>query len=519
MDQVLDRIIDCLDIKMPKNGGDLKYQGSKKLSPDALIRNWYFVVEATSDLDVKLDTPESYYRKIKDYLEQKRLKFREDQDFFSTFEEYVYWCMEKNEIYFDELGRVDTVRSQNPINVIKIELNEYNSRAKEAGYPTFPINGFDDVIVKIAYDIRKKKEDEVRELLKFDPAASDKGFTKVVDQMIPYSDIKKPLHAEALKHLMWQVKRKMLGMQILDPLMLYISGKQGQGKSSIIRHLFHKPLGHFYTEQDLADALDVRSADTKRYHYFVLIDEMVNLNKTMVANLKKILTSKEESSRVLGTNSVMLVKNNLTFAATSNYDLTTTIYDETGLRRFWEIRFGLEAGQVIDWDELEKVDVIEMWRSVDENREYGYYHRSLPTYAAMKAHQDESIPKSYAHLFLYSQHYLVDTAENYAWLKVGDLFNAYKTWAKERDVKNSAHNIVWFENKLQSMGVQYREFERDRAYYLNNHSGSSAEAIKSDEVPETAPVTMAGPKSSRLIRKDNVKKFQKDANIPFKEVE
>jgi hypothetical protein len=281
--------------------------------------------------------------------------------------------------------------------------------------------------------------------------------------------------------------------------MLYVSGLQGQGKSSVVRKLFGEVLGDMYSEQELKDALDTRSAESKQNYYFMLIDEISHLDMDTVAKLKKLLTSSSENTRVLGTNAVMNVKNNLTVAATSNFELMSTIYDESGARRFWELKLNIPEGGMVNWDNLAKIDIKALWKSIDPHSE-GHYGRHMKDFDRMKEHQAESVPKSYAEVFLYVNKHIDQQGVN-MWLKGADLYRNYKTWATDNGISNTAHNSIWFTKKLSQMKVESKEVDR-ATYFLLKEGPANNTAVP--VVEEDGKATGAFHKKDSVTAKKEV---------------
>jgi predicted P-loop ATPase len=68
---------------------------------------------------------------------------------------------------------------------------------------------------------------------------------------------------------------------------------------------------------------------------------------------------------VLGKNSDTLVVNRATFIGTTNKDISRLIFDDTGMRRFYQI----DCLAKIDWAVTEEVNYQRLWKSVDETQE------------------------------------------------------------------------------------------------------------------------------------------------------
>lgn len=482
----LDTLIQTFKIRQVPSG--LRWLGNKNLTTDSIQASWFDVTKVlkTENVDVSALDPNGVLKDITSYFVHKTKESLGDFRPYDNIEEYVADRVEELGIKIDSLGRVDLHASKNSIDQLYLDVHTYNETAKELGGKVLPAHLIDKVLDIVRFKRPKESREKILAKYEYSSQASDAGFTAIVDQLVPESRENNHLHALVLKHMVWQVKRKMLGKPILDPLMLYVSGLQGQGKSSVIRKIFGEPIGDLYSEQDIKDALDVRSAETKQSYYFLLIDEIHHLDSGTVSKLKKLLTSTSENSRILGTNAVMNVRNNLTVAATSNYDLMTTIYDESGMRRFWEIKLTIGEGKMVNWDELNKIDISELWKSVDENGP-GYYGRHLTEFEDMREYQRKSVPRTYAEAFLYTQEHIGDSEEsegNLVWLKGSDLYKNYKNWSADNGVTNSAHNSIWFSKKLGQLGIKSKEINRDVYFLLleGPQNNTSVPVVESDGV-------------------------------------
>ena len=57
--------------------------------------------------------------------------------------------------------------------------------------------------------------------------------------------------------------------------------------------------------------------------------------------------------------------NRATFIGTTNKDISRLIFDDTGMRRFYQI----DCKSRLDWDITQRVEYLKLWRSVDERAE------------------------------------------------------------------------------------------------------------------------------------------------------
>lgn len=165
--------------------------------------------------------------------------------------------------------------------------------------------------------------------------------------------------AGVLRKFVWQVKRKMLGLPVTNHLMPILSGPQHSGKSTFLMQ-FLRPVAEVAVPSDFKQVTDDRNIDLWR-NFVVVMDEMSYATKADMENTKFVITAALLSRRPMRTNSLISVRQNATFIGCSNKTLAQLIQDETGLRRFVELHF-----VQVDWEVLNRIDPVLLWRSVDE---------------------------------------------------------------------------------------------------------------------------------------------------------
>jgi hypothetical protein len=167
-----------------------------------------------------------------------------------------------------------------------------------------------------------------------------------------------------LKHFIWQVKRKMFGLPVTYHMMPVFFGPQEAGKSTVVRDFLCKPVKDFFASTDFATITDNRSHDIWD-NYVLFFDEMGRSAVSHLEDIKRKITEDTFNSRVLGKNSDTLVVNRATFIGTTNKDISRLIFDDTGMRRFYQV----DCLPKLDWTVTQSTDYLKLWRSVDENSE------------------------------------------------------------------------------------------------------------------------------------------------------
>lgn len=172
-----------------------------------------------------------------------------------------------------------------------------------------------------------------------------------------------------LKHLIWQVKQKVLGRPVVHHLMPIIySAIQGSGKTTFVRK-FLSPLRELASADTLlSDFTDRRSGSIYRY-LVVVIDDMEQLPVKAVPALKALITSDRINRRKVHTSSNISIRQRATLIGTANATVHQLVADETGHRRFVTLPFrnGDESkgGDGDIWEIVSTLNYQLLWSSVD----------------------------------------------------------------------------------------------------------------------------------------------------------
>lgn len=177
------------------------------------------------------------------------------------------------------------------------------------------------------------------------------------------------LHVYAMAHWIWQVKRKIYNKSVGHHLMPVFSGPQGSGKSTALNKLTG-PLKDYRLDWNLQALGDDRNYHGINRNFIILFDEMMGCNKTDIETLKHFITAERLSARKLYTNQVDTLSQNCSCLGTSNKHLDVLIRDETGMRRFVEIK----SKEKMDWGLLNSIEPLSIWSAIDENNDDGYLY-------------------------------------------------------------------------------------------------------------------------------------------------
>ena len=234
------------------------------------------------------------------------------------------------------------------------------------------------------------------------------------------------LDVQVLKHCLWQVKRKMWGSKVTWHMMAIISGKTGTGKSVALQHLM-KPL------EDVTDYAQMNILNDERenfrfYENFVMIfDEMVKAGKTDVNALKNRMTSEYAPQRALHTQIRDKWVNNCTFFGTSNDEVKDIIKDPTSARRYYQFTVNKKC----DWETLNKLNFIELWQSIDENKDTPYIEGNFEELATQ---QEKIRHKDLIEEWLDLYELAPEDNDEGVQVKATDAYDAYMSFRKKQNI-------------------------------------------------------------------------------------
>lgn len=165
-----------------------------------------------------------------------------------------------------------------------------------------------------------------------------------------------------VKHFLWQVKRKLAGLPVEQHMMPVLFGRSGAGKSVAVSKLI-EPLLLVVLQADMSIFSDQFSRRAFARNFLVFFDELRGSDNADVNAMKQIITAPVVEWRAMRSERVMSAPQNSTFIGCSNDPVHDRIKDPTSSRRFWQIN----CADQIDWQVINSIDYMALWRSVDEN--------------------------------------------------------------------------------------------------------------------------------------------------------
>ena len=173
-----------------------------------------------------------------------------------------------------------------------------------------------------------------------------------------------------LRHCVWQVKRKSLGLPVKHHLMPVVtSSLQGSGKTTFVLR-FVAPLKELAAGPALlSDFADPRSGDIYRYPVVILVYDMEAIPPPLVPVLKSLMTSGCFRRRRFHSGMSVAIWQLSTLIGTANSGITQLVSDETGHRRFAVLEFRngevAKGGDARVWAVVNDTDYVLLWRTVD----------------------------------------------------------------------------------------------------------------------------------------------------------
>ena len=241
-----------------------------------------------------------------------------------------------------------------------------------------------------------------------------------------------------LKKFMWQVKRKARGLPVTNHLMPVLSGAQGKGKTHFVQAMT-KPLEHFKREVDFNIITDGKTADIWS-SWILFIDEMGFFSKADVDTVKNVITAENRSIRTMRQNSSAPIRNHATLIGCTNKSLGQLIRDETGGRRFAELVWRNDP----NWDALNAVDWVMLWKSVDETGEDPLIEANMMD--RLREQQEENRNQSPVEIWVREE------AKDFTkWTRAKDLHIHYREWEKEAFPRQDTNQTMFGRNLFNLM--------------------------------------------------------------------
>jgi hypothetical protein len=302
---------------------------------DLLLDRWKCVVDFNGIFRIKTDYVDETGQKLCNYYDFDK-QDRAGQMFLRN--------IDPKELTFDTMVK----------RIYKVSVTELSS-------------GYELKDIHLALDDWQRRQKNglvatISSLVSYDARAKDSGAEEWDRFVAALTDCNVIETRYVLQHFVWQVKRKMTGLPVTDHMMPVLYGKQGSGKSSAVRQLL-EPIRDFAAYTDFKSITDERNHELWA-NYVLVFDEMGHSTTANIEIIKQKITSDQFNGRVMHSNSTTVIQNKTTSIGTSNRDLSRMIFDDTGMRRFFQI----DCRHPIDWAALNAIDYQLLWQSIDETQ-------------------------------------------------------------------------------------------------------------------------------------------------------
>ncbi|MBL7670746.1 MAG: hypothetical protein JNM39_09685 [Bdellovibrionaceae bacterium] len=335
------------------------------------------------------------------------------------------------------------------------------------------IRGFVEGDLKKAFEefLEKKRQDAlniIRESIK----SSGENLGELRRFLIAATGKCSEIELAVMAHSIWQVKRKLFNRKVKDHVMVVLRGPQGGGKTEALKVLF-EPVKAWFKNASLKEVADERWKLLFRNALVIFCDELQHAEWASVDSLKNIISSDELETRILGTNTYSNVRQNCTFIGASNRPLAEIIRDPSGMRRFFEI----ETLPKMDWQMINNLDVLALWRGIDENCNETYIEPFKHEIGIIQ--KDLILPDGEEEFIGYFN--LLDSSTEREFLSNNAVYKLYEHYCKQNGERTKPS--VGFHRKIKGLGLRQYEDRHghhgERGYQLSLASHEKIKLYKS----------------------------------------
>jgi hypothetical protein len=344
---------------------------------------------------------------------------------------------------------------------LKANLIPYNySIPEKSGYPHITSESIAPALSVILADRSSKQIADLQKELQYQETGINsrkfvEGLLKIY--WIEPSDV----NISMFLHLIWSIKRKLWLKENPNPVFISLfSRMQGVGKTSFLKKLctgfewIYSANGHL---SKMLNSNDFKAMIRGRYliDFQELAKDISRNNKSIsedavMATFKGLITTGTVGGRDMYLPIDGVERQTATFVSSTNIHIWDIFRDPSGMRRYWEFEmkppkkfdseFYLEANVYFD-------NIKELYRSVNELDDIGYFHPSLCTWRSMRDVQESYAKDSAFTLFAKAQNWEfvpegTEGAETIKTRTVLDKFNRYL---------NDRGDTEWTAKFLQSM--------------------------------------------------------------------
>lgn len=322
-------------------------------------------------------------------------------------EDLIAQAMDLHEVQFSpkgdsilRVGTGDAVKLDELMDMVLIHRDKYARDSKVGGKLIREVYQVEETKRALSYMISESAHEHrltLRQTLQFCPTGGfddyADGYLRAVVAGFKVDSELQEVCTLALKQWLWQVKAYLYNKPVTDPLFLNIQSlNQGCGKSYFVNKLCAPITDYMDPGARLDYATDDRESERFTTNYVLFFDELVvgasgQEYARIIAAFKQVLTAQVLTSRVLYTTKQMKMPRIYSGISTSNPSMVDTIYDDTGMRRFFEIPVQADTqGNPVEL--ITKMESLAIWRGIDENLPQGYLPAKSPGFQKLREIQD-----------------------------------------------------------------------------------------------------------------------------------
>jgi len=266
------------------------------------------------------------------------------------------------------------------------------------------------------------------------------------------------LEVNVFKHWLWLVKRKVNRLNVEREMMIVIAGITNTGKTYAVTKVF-KPLKEVVDTMMLDTLTDDKETARLTLSAIIFFDEMAVTKKVNVEALKNKITAKWLNYRPLYKNGRTQDRNFATFIGTSNSRVSDIIKDPTSARRYFEYWVDSKC----DWDAINKIDYLEMWRGIDENQETPYIQDHI---AELEVAQEDIRSRDSVEEWLELDELRPEGTQTHDFVKPREAYNDYVAFMRVQQRERYAVGIKRFFNRMTELELNGKDYDHGRHYKI-----------------------------------------------------
>ncbi|WP_348264320.1 VapE family protein [Telmatobacter sp. DSM 110680] len=386
-------------------------------------------------------------------------KYPEDADDFVR----LYVCAERITVRLDSIqnpGRKDGACSMSDlINDLYAFVHDYSLRYAERRIEVAAEKWHRDEVIDCLKEIlasltSAEAQDPNSEMHK----AATEQWAKFIG-IIDKNPATREQTLAVFKHWVWNIKRVMNPMKLIstkDPMMIVLTGRTGNGKSTAVE-TFLSPLQRGgYTKTEFDKLVDPNYYMQCATIPVAFLDEMAKLEKVDKERLKGFITDDYSSARKMYTQQVDKKRKIIQLIGASNWSMEIINTDTTSARRFYEVETPNDMKQAHpDW--MYSIDWLLLWQSVDASGA-DPMTKSISEAVSMRQHNEQR-KKNYVEDWIWANRvkntYTGQEAYD-LWLKWAETNDRYWfTHASSVDFGRKLKAIDGVRNSRNGKGIKY----------------------------------------------------------------